>query len=776
MDRIDPSGADVSRRQGTLDQFLTPGRFAILFGLLLFATFPKVLLGFETFSYIDSGLFAYPVAFYHHQSFWRGELPFWNPLSECGIPFLAQWNTMTLYPGTLLYLLLPMPWSFGVFCLAHLFGAGLGMYYLARSWTGSCMAATVAGTAYGFNGLFWYGLMWPNMIAAACWAPWLLLLHTKAWREGGRWTLAAGAMGALQMLTGGVEFILQSWLILGGVCLLEVIYGQRSWQKVIINASMAAVISVGLAAVQLLPFLDLLRHSERASGIGDSSVAAMSVTGWANFLVPLFHYCRNVQGVLVPTKLSWTGSWYLGIAVFSLAALAVWKVRDRRKVLLLAGAISGLVLALGKSGLVYDMLKGIVPIIGMIRFPVKFVFLAVFAFPLLAAFGLQALENNRRVQSSKFAKDALILWIAIAALTLAISAIGWMAPKPNHDVPAMLLSSAVRLVFLFGIGAVLLVSWRGTRSAVWGSVALPVLLWADVLTHGSNLSPAVAAPIMHENAIREHFGWTNELRAGESRAMLGRASMHSMLVGGATDPEIDTQGRRLSLFMNYNLLDGVPKVDGLYSLELAGYGVVRTLWLGTNEAPGLRNFLGVSHLNNPADVTQWLRLTTALPLVTTGQRPVFEREAQQIAGLVSSRFDPAELVYLPLEEKDSTPDTGRGAHVTRTRFSAHRIDVEVESSGDAIVVFAQAFYHCWKATVNGKSVPLLRANHAFQAVRVGTGRNSVVLSYRDDAFRLGLGISMVTLLGCCATWFFCPSRIPKSANRDPGPIQPAQAD
>src|SRR5208337_3199535 len=99
-----------SARAGAPDDWLTPSRFALLLGLLVVATFPGVLLGGTTFIIRDFGLFSYPVAYFHRQCFWRGELPLWNPLNNCGLPFLAQWNTLTLYPLSLIYLHLPLKW------------------------------------------------------------------------------------------------------------------------------------------------------------------------------------------------------------------------------------------------------------------------------------------------------------------------------------------------------------------------------------------------------------------------------------------------------------------------------------------------------------------------------------------------------------------------------------------------------------------------------------------------------------------------------------------
>src|SRR5204862_699623 len=117
------------------DEWFTPKCFALLLGLLICATYPDVLVGSGTFFHRDFALFGYPLAAYHRECFWRGELPLWSPLSNCGLPYLAQWNTLTLYPLSLIYLLLPLPWSLSFFCLVHLFLAGLGMYFLAFSWT-----------------------------------------------------------------------------------------------------------------------------------------------------------------------------------------------------------------------------------------------------------------------------------------------------------------------------------------------------------------------------------------------------------------------------------------------------------------------------------------------------------------------------------------------------------------------------------------------------------------------------------------------------------------
>ena len=201
----------------------TPGRLALVIGLLVFVLYPGVLFGSHTFFYQDFGLFTYPVAHYTHESFWRGEVPLWNPLNNCGVPFLAQWNTSVCYPLALIYMLFPLPWSLNIFCLGHLILAGTGMYLLAQRWTRNELAATIAGLAFSLNGLMLNCLLWTSNLAALSWQPLVILSVERAWQQGGSRRIALAALaGAMQMLSGSPEIILFTWMMLAGLWLCEV--------------------------------------------------------------------------------------------------------------------------------------------------------------------------------------------------------------------------------------------------------------------------------------------------------------------------------------------------------------------------------------------------------------------------------------------------------------------------------------------------------------------------------------------------------------------------
>ena len=50
-------------------------------------------------------------------------------------------------------------------------------------------------------------------------------------------------------------------------------------------------------------------------------------------------------------------------------------------------------------------------------------------------------------------------------------------------------------------------------------------------------------------------------------------------------------------------------------------------------------------------------------------------------------------------------------------------------------------------------MPLLQANHAFQAVEVPAGRHEVRLVYEDQQFYFGAALSLSCWIGCGVAWF-----------------------
>lgn len=746
----------------TGDEWFAPLRFAGVLGLLLLGAFPKVLLGLHSFVYRDYGVLAYPFIHYARESFWRGELPFWNPLSNCGAPFLAQWGTMTLYPFSLFFLVLPLPWSLGCFCLGHLFLGGMGMYFLARRWTDNTFAASLAGVAFVFNGVTLSCLMWPNYTAALGWMPWVVGLAERGFREGGRRTILAALVATLQILAGVPEIAAFTWLVaLGlwaGAC-----WGDRSRWKLILSRLLIVMILVaGLVAIQLLPFLDLLAHSQRDRTFATSKWA-LPGWGWANLLVPLFHCFQTYQGPFVQQGQAFFSSCYLGAALLGLAAIGAWRARSWRALLLGAIALLGLIAALGESGHLYSWMKQVFPLLGVGRYPVKFMVLVAFAAPLLGAFAIAwwtaVPASEWRIEKRWFLGISFLMLAGMAAIL-------WFAfhyPLPLDQWPATWHNAAWRAAFLiFIIGAVILLPRLAEgRFRVGLGLAILLGMTLDITTHTPNFNPTIAASEF-EPRLWQRYSSLAPPVAGRARVMISPPAEKLLLSSTETNLARDFLAKRLALWSNLNLLDGIAKVNGSATLQLREEHQIETLLYGNpgRAANGLMDFLAVSEVTAPDQALEWSSRSNFCPLVTCGQKPVFAAPADALDALAAPDFDPLKTVYLPVESQPSVTVSNRTeARIVQTHFSAHRVEIEVEAAAPAMVVVAQTFYHPWRASIEGRPTRLLRANHAFQAVEAPAGHSLIVLQYRDGRFLLGAIISALSFVGCVVGWMRTWGRI-----------------
>ena len=776
-----PASAPAAAPALELPAGLTPLRFVGLLALLVAVAYPKILLGWETFYIRDFAYFGYPLAHYHRECFWRGELPQWNPLSMMGLPFAAQWNTLVFYPGSLIYLLLPLPWSLNLFCLLHQVLAGAGMYLLAERWTKSRLAGAVAGLGFAFNGLTLNCLMWPNNIAALGWMPFVILFGERAFRGDGRAVIVAALIGATQMLTGAPEVILFTWGVLGFFAIgwsWEEHRAGRAPRLPLGRLALVGVTVAGLAALQLLPFLELIRHSHRSTGQADAAMWSMPAWGWANLVVPRFRSFASAVGVCFQAGQDWTTSYYPGIGVLALALLGAALVRQWRTWLLGGLLVLSLLLALGDNTFVYPLLRKVFPPIGFFRFPVKFVLLATFCFPLLAAFAVAHLTAPGRMPERNLRRALLGVGVALTVAVVVIVACSYLRPLRGEAFTASWQHGLGRVAFLGAILALVLALRRPAPHVqrLGLALALALAVAGDGLTHTGQQNPGIKPDLYAPGLLREHWkqsGLDVEIAPGGLRAWTPAPAYEVLLKRMVPDAGNDYLCHRLAQFADSHLLDNLPFADGFYSLYLEEHHQIWSVlyFSPTNRDLGaLLDFVGVAAMPSATNIFHWQARSTALPLATIGQRPVFADADATLHGLRATNFNPREVVFLPEEMRAAvsaqmgpsgqngpmaqpegtakTPPGASDARIHSQRFAAERIELEVETAAPTMLVLAQSFYPGWHATIDGKPAPVLRANHAFQAVVLPAGARRVTLVYQDEAFRAGLAMTALTGFAC----------------------------
>lgn len=366
-----------------------------------------------------------------------GRIPAFDPQQGSGQIFRGNPNAVALYPGNLLYLLLPFWSAFNLHYMLHWLLALGTMFVLARGLGQAVGAALFAAITYAGSGYLLTALTFYNLLVVAAWWP-LVLLGAH---RGGRRGVALGGLACGMALLGGEPVT----AALGLVPLALVAYQAHGGRR---GLATAAAIS-GCGAIIALPQI-----VATARVLGFTFRGAHGALANARTLYAL-HPLRLLELVL-PLPFGWPGEvgphgwWAFALSrdtpfVFSLygGSVAFW-------LLLCAGRARRPWLVLGLAGLASAWLAGaagdrlLAFSGGWVRYPEKFLFWWALAAPLLAGWGWQRLRSaEARLRGAWWLAGVAALALGAVALArptllaraaagplremLAVQSAGWIA-------------------------------------------------------------------------------------------------------------------------------------------------------------------------------------------------------------------------------------------------------------------------------------------------------------------------------------------------------------
>ena len=111
--------------------------------------------------------------------------------------------------------------------------------------------------------------------------------------------------------------------------------------------------------------------------------------------------------------------------------------------------------------------------------------------------------------------------------------------------------------------------------------------------------------------------------------------------------------------------------------------------------------------------------------------------------MMLSKFPP--FSYCFLGRLPYTTKTEQKSHIESkvdvVSYSPNEIVLSVETNEPGIVVLSEWHYPAWKAWMDGREAPVLRADYALRAVAVTPGAHRIRFAYSSRMFKLGLLIS-----------------------------------
>ena len=109
-------------------------------------------------------------------------------------------------------------------------------------------------------------------------------------------------------------------------------------------------------------------------------------------------------------------------------------------------------------------------------------------------------------------------------------------------------------------------------------------------------------------------------------------------------------------------------------------------------------------------------------------------------------FDPSKEAILE-ENPPFVIQASAQNRVTVTRYSIHRIDLSASVAQPALLVLSEVYYPAgWKALVDGQPTKIYKTNYILRSVFLKPGHHTVQFIFQPKSFRVGLAITVVTLL------------------------------
>lgn len=218
-------------------------------------------------------------------------------------------------------------------------------------------------------------------------------------------------------------------------------------------------------------------------------------------------------------------------------------------------------------------------------------------------------------------------------------------------------------------------------------------------------------------------------------------------------PEEAHTGHNFLAELNLTTDGEVPVITGMYVYPKVPAGLVhieRMMLVGPN---GQEHSIG--HLAGRADQTLVYRTNDVAVYENPDVLPrVFlvhdaevldDRDAQ--SELLREDFQPAE--HLVLADGDPLHEGGAQRLDESSRIVEYRpeqVVVSVHAARAAYLVLADTWYPGWIGRVDGRSVPLRRADLIFRAVRVEAGDHRIEFEYRPGSLYLGAATSLLGLV------------------------------
>lgn len=695
--------------------------------------------------------------FYPWQHFaaetWRmGEAPLWNPLLGNGALLAANLQAGAFYPLNALYLILPTEIAMGYTATIHVILTGWFMFAFGRAIGLQPLPALIAAIAFQLNGFFISRLGFLSITVTLPWlAAWLWRAERALQSHRLRDALTLALVIGLGLLAGHAQTALYGLIMLAAYVVYRSI---RAGGRGLVLIAAGVALGIALAAIQLVPAVELARESQRAGGL--DYTFAMTHSYWPWRLLTLFApdlFGNPAYGTFWGYDNYWENAAYIGLIPLALAFVAARSKLKLPTPFFTLCALLSLVLAFGWFTPIYPFLFRAVPGFDLFQGPARWLCVFSLAMCTLAGIGAESLLETR----GDLRRNAKWIIAGLALMGGGLAARGFLAGRA-----ATFPDPTLRLGALLAAGALLMAlrpSIADRRFRIW-SIALAALIAIDLLTAHAALNPTIDPAVYRAStqaaaAIRADGDGRVFMFDADDEAVRQQFGIHLPFADfGPADADRWLQFRE-TLIANTSMIDGLPSASNFDSLLVGGALQLRDAInrLPLRDALRVLSLMSVRYIASPraldlpvvyrGEYATIYRNAAALPrvwLVTSARV-----EADPLAAVLDPSFDPRREAILEAGAPiDSTTDAQFTLHSLQD--TPNTVTIRAASDQDGYLLLADTWYPGWQATIDDRPAAVLRANVAFRAVTFPAGEHVVKFFYAPVSLQIGAGLTAMSAL------------------------------
>ncbi len=708
----------------------------------------------NSFFWEDFVEYVYPVQNFSAKIFAKGEIPFWNPFTFAGMPFLSDIQVGFFYLFNRILSIFTLSGNnlpviaLEIIIIIHFLLSQINLYFLARYLKISSHGSLISAISYSFSMLMVAHVIHPMIVYHLTWLPLILLFFIRSFEEDKiYYSIFSGLVLGLTLLSGHPQTTLYLLTLLGitGIFLLIFyLVGKVKLSQILKAVALFFIpfaIAFGIFAIQYLPSKDLSKYAQRNEvSYQKATEGALQFKQIYTAIVPkLFGWVEgsqldnstfylNFNGQL-QIHFFWETVYYFGVtsAILGLFSLLMG-FKNRFIILFAILTVFGFLFSLGGSSPLFELLYNF-PYFGVFRNPARMMFFVILGMTLMAGFGFDFLwkEALKRETLIKF-----LIPLTIAFIITLLAASGSFIDIFNAPVIA---HQTIKDSGSFALVLILIVTTVGlllNRTIIKPSVAgtiLALLSFVDLYLVGSDFN-------RNPNNPEKVYEIKPELKA-----MLSPKFPHEIF---RVSSRLYEPIRFMALQRNQGLIDEIMIIDGYNPL------ILERVLPPINSTKLVNDLYNVRYeVKVDLEKSTWgfVERENYYPRAWFVDSFVVVNENQIKEYMQKTPLDYRKTVVLertPGFVKNSQ-DTLNETSVICLFYDNNYFKYRVKTNKSAFLVFSEIWYPDWKAYVDGVEFDVYRANYCFRAVEIPKGEHILEMKYKSNAFNLGSLISSVTL-------------------------------